>query len=470
MSLPTTALILMMLWLVACGRNEAPDEATKSPLGQVPAAEQRAGDPQAGYEALIHKPYITCGVPYSAYRKSAPPPEPRTLLPERTGRAAELPYSRNFHVTEEGVELVTGSCLSCHAAFFDKRLIIGLGNETMDFTNDPAFAIESLGTYVQDEAEVAEWRKWADIMETVAPYMITDTVGVNPAINLTLALMAHRDPQTLAWSKEPLLEPPPKKPLPVSVPPWWNMDKKNALFYNTEGRGDHARAMMLGAILCADSVEQVEKIDAYAPDIRAYLASIEAPDYPFEIDRALAERGSGLFEQTCSSCHGTYGENWTYPNRVIGIDQIGTDPLLVQAAAEGQIDRFILWFNRSFYGELAQAAPAPGYIAPPLDGVWATAPYLHNGSVPTVEALLNSPKRPTYWTRSFSTAAEDYDQQALGWKYTELPYGKEGARDSSERKKIYDTTLPGYANRGHTFGDHLTEDERKAVLEYLKTL
>ena len=455
-------------WLTACGQKEEADQVSYSPLGVVPATPQRPGDPQKGYEALVNEPYISCGVPYSAYIRNASPTAPQRLLPGRKGRNAELPYNLTSYTTPDGVDLVVSNCLACHAAYFNGKLVIGLGNEQLDFTNDPAVNAESVGAYVEGEKEAAEWRRWADIIRTIGPYTVTDTVGVNPAITITLALAAHRDPETLAWSKQPLMEPPPKTPAPVSVPPWWRMSKKHALFYNTEGRGDHARIMMLGAILCADDVKTVKAIDAYAPDIHAYFTSLKPPAFPFGVDHELAARGQALFEKTCSACHGTYGEGGTYPNLVIGTGQVGTDPALAQYSTDGSSDRFIRWFNRSFYGEMARAAPAPGYIAPPLEGVWATAPYLHNGSVPTLEVLLNSGKRPRYWTRSFS--AEDYDPKTLGWNYTELPHGKEGAGDPKQRARIYDTTLPGYSNAGHTFGDGLTDAERAAVLEYLKTL
>ena len=107
-------------------------------------------------------------------------------------------------------------------------------------------------------------------------------------------------------------------------------------------------------------------------------------------------------------------------------------------------------------------------MAPPLDGIWATAPYLHNGSVPTVELLLDSQSRPTYWTRSYDST--DYTTDALGWNFQVLEYGHEGESDPVERKKIYDTTLEGYGNGGHVFGDHLSSEDRALVLEYLKTL
>lgn len=461
--------LMMVLALTACeqGTDEVPLLST-SPVGEVQAERQRPGDPDIGYAALVNEPYITCGIPYQAYIKATGKPSPGQLLPGRKGRNAQLPYMNTAYTTQDGVELVTNNCLLCHAGFFNGELIVGLGNESLDFTEDRVVLAESVGAYVKGEAEASEWRKWADRVAAVTPYSRTDTVGVNPAINLTWILFAHRDPQTLAWSHEPLIKPPPPKPLPVSVPPWWRMKKKNAMFYNASGRGDHARLMILASTLCTDTVEEARAIDAYAPDIRAFISSLDPPAFPFDVDSELAGEGRDVLEGRCSSCHGTYGQDWSYPNLVIGVDEIGTDPELALAAIEGKEDRFSRWLESSFYGELSRLAPAPGYNAPPLDGIWATAPYLHNGSVPTIEALLDSDKRPTYWTRSFDS--RDYDTRALGWNYTALSQGKAGAAAPQERKKIYDTTLRGYSNKGHAFGDALSHNERAAVIEYLKTL
>jgi hypothetical protein len=451
--------------LAGCGE---PPTAPVAPVGHVPFEPQRPGSPAAGYDALVNKAYVTCGIPYAAYRRTAAPVPPERRLRGRTGRNAELPYNLTSHVTRNGVELVVPNCLTCHAGEFNGRLIVGLGDATGDYTRDPAAAAEAAGVYVTGEAQTAEWRKFVDRLRTIAPYIRTDTVGVNPAINLTWALFAHRDAKTLAWSPKPLMEPPPRSPLPVAVPPWWRMKKKNAMFYTAAGRGDHARMMILASALCTDTVDEARAIDAYAADIRAYLESIEPPKYPFPIDGDLAERGRTIFEKTCASCHGTYGPGASYPNLVVDVETVGTDPLLARAATDGSETRFLRWAQRSFYGENARLEPAPGYYAPPLDAVWAAAPYLHNGSVPTIEALLDSARRPKYWLRSFDST--DYDPRRLGWNYRELPYGKDGARDPKERSRIYDTTLPGYSNKGHIFGDSLTDEERAAVLEYLKTL
>jgi mono/diheme cytochrome c family protein len=228
--------------------------------------------------------------------------------------------------------------------------------------------------------------------------------------------------------------------------------------------------MMAASTLCSDSVEEARAIDEHLPDLAAYIKSLEAPAYPFEIDAALAASGREIFEDTCARCHGKYGgenEADAYPNLVVALEEVGTDPTLALGAALYS-DEFLEWFNESFWGEAAQLEPAIGYIAPPLDGIWATAPYFHNASVPTVEAVIDPTQRPKYWTRSFNTS--DYDPQALGFNYTELEQGKDGATSASERARIYDTTQVGYSNAGHDFGAEMSAEDRRALIEYLKTL
>ena len=97
------------------------------------------------------------------------------------------------------------------------------------------------------------------------------------------------------------------------------------------------------------------------------------------------------------------------------------------------------------------------YEARPLNGIWATAPFLHNGSVPTLDALLRKPDdRP----KTFSVGVRTFDTVKVG--LAEPP-------SSSSLPKL-DTTLPGNTNAGHVFGAGLSEDDRKCLIEYLKTL
>lgn len=466
---PTLArLIILALGasLIAVGCDRGPDTLAKAAPGRVPAETQRPGDSAAGYDAILNRPVGTCGLPYSVYEAALDDADEAPRLPDRTGRNAALPYSLTAYTTPAGVELVTFNCLTCHAAELNGEIVIGLGNEFLDFTQDTVAAAERAGALIEDPGEVAEWRRWTDRITAIAPYSTTETIGANPAENITLALYAHRDPKTLAWSDTPLIEPPPSPAPPLSVPPWWHMSKKHAMFYDAEGRGDHARLMMLASALCVDAVADAAALDSWFTDVRAFIAALEPPPYPYAIDETLASDGRVIFEDNCKKCHGTYGEGGSYPNRVVPLGKVETDPLIAEQRYSREWDRFRQWLADSFYGERSRVEPSGGYIAPPLDGIWATAPYLHNGSVPTLASLLDSSKRPAYWR--FADERE-YDEDALGWSYVALNEGKSGAK-RAERHLVYDTRVPGYSNQGHTFGDKLTPAERMAVIEYLKTL
>jgi hypothetical protein len=176
------------------------------------------------------------------------------------------------------------------------------------------------------------------------------------------------------------------------------------------------------------------------------------------VNKSLVKTGSLLYVKNCSKCHGNSDD---YPNLLIPESVIKTDSLLFKSNYQG--DKFVRWFNSSWFAKgehPARLEPFNGYIAPPLDGIWITAPYLHNGSVPTLEGVLNSRIRPRYWARDFNVL--HYDYAKLGWTYE--------SRETPLEGTVYNTDLPGYGNYGHYFGDKLSDKERKAIIEYLKTL
>jgi cytochrome c2 len=454
----------------AAAPDAGPAADAEAPVITLAEEPQRAGDPAKGYRALVNEAYVPCGIPWSAYSKVFTPVSADQQIPGREGRNETLPHNYTAMTTKDGVEIVTSNCLACHAGRIDGKLVVGLGNADGDFTRsaeDQKNVSANVGLLLTDPKERAEWEKWRTRVDTIAPYTVLSTRGPNPADNFTAVLFAHHDPKTLAWSDTPLMDVPPPHDTPVDVPPWWRMKKKTSMFYVGGGRGDHARIMMTASILCTSSVEESRAIDAYFADIRAYIASIEPPKYPWPIAQARADRGRTVFESACSRCHGTYGAEAKYPNRVVPLPEVGTDPVLASGTAQFG-PPFVEWFAKSFFGEISRLEPKEGYVAPPLDGVWATAPYLHNGSVPTIEALLDSSKRPAYWTRAFDSTA--YDQAALGWTHKALSRGKSAQSNDAARKSVYDTTLLGYGNGGHLFGDALSPDDRSAVIEYLKTL
>ena len=254
------------------------------------------------------------------------------------------------------------------------------------------------------------------------------------------------------------------------VPAWWLMKKKKTIYYTGATDSRSVRTLMQFMMHPLNTPKDFEKHEAAFRDISEYLTSMEPPKYPFAINADKAAKGEELFKSNCAKCHGTYGETWTYPNKVIPIDEIGTDP----TRFKGIETAYGKEYSESWFGKEAGGAKpmrvTDGYQAPPLDGIWATAPYFHNGSVPTLDDVLNSKARPKRFTRSYKTGEADYDKAKVGWKVTELRDSPNSKLPPIELRKIYDTSKPGRGNGGHTFGDDFTEEERAQVIEYLKTL
>lgn len=451
---------------------------------------QREGDPAKGRVAILNngypnKPYISCGVPYSLWNKVRPATPASDRIGGRIGHNAELPYYLSTAVTSRGVEVVSANCLFCHGGKIEDKVIVGLGDSMRDFTYSGAL-VGPIQTVVTQAAgflagltrdERAEFDRFRKHMAVTADYVETDTVGMNPAATMFGLFAGFRDPVTLKNREAP--EPWMRRWLTTEnaalvsdVPSWWTTAKKRrAIYYGGFGVGDHARLMMNASLLCLEDANEARVIDQSFGDIRAFVRSVKPPAFPRAVDMALAARGKYVYEQTCEQCHGSPKKN-NYPDAVIALGRVGTDARYNDFMSGEFGQRSMDWFNRSWWGTNGNAArmempTSAGYLAPPLDGVWATAPYLHNGSVPTLEALLDSSKRPKYWLRSFDST--DYDYAALGWRFKTLEHGKDHLLNVFVKKKVYDTTRAGFSNAGHTFGDRLTPADRKAVLELLKT-
>jgi len=434
----------------------------KDPVA-IPASAQRSGNADSGYQFIVTGDYVNSGLPFLFYRMGMGVNKEDYLL--RGGVNAGVRYDFNVVRAPNGEEIVVPNCLQCHAQVFDDKLIIGLGNVNMDFSQSGRFdnpmiqgAIDSYMKINKKKAEAA--KEFIQVGRTIADQMQTEVRGVNAADRLTAVLISHRDKNTLKWNDTASVQLP-KQVIPSDVPAWWLLKKKNAMFYSGFGRGDFGTFLMGAILLTVNDTAHANKVNEHMDDVLSYLKSIEPPKYPKPIDSPLAAKGQVVFETNCAKCHGFYGDYQSYPNYLIPQQVIQTDSLLNHS--NYQYSDMIDWFNTSWFSKgdnPAKLVPFNGYIAPPLDGIWITAPYLHNGSVPDLETLLNSTLRPKYWSRSFNKS--NYNYEKLGWKYKveEKPSGR----------TVYNTTLPGYGNQGHYFGDKLNDDERKSVIEYLKTL
>jgi Cytochrome c len=363
-------------------------------------------------------------------------PYPNDGLPMGLRVAPYLPLVR-------GIAL---DCMTCHGGSILGKSIVGLGNASLDIQS----LFEDL--YV------------AGKIPAKLPFTFTQTRGTNEAGAFSVYLLGYRnDDLSLRESPRDLGL---KDDSCEDVPAWWLLKKKKTMYHVGATDARSVRSIMQFMMHPLTLTKDFERAEPQFKDIQEYLVSLTPPKYPFTIDADLSTKGKVIFESNCSKCHGTYGAEASYPNKVIPLDEIGTD----RTRFDNIGTKFGEAYAASWFAKETPPRPikqTAGYQAPPLDGVWATAPYFHNGSVPTLDGVLNSTARPTLFTRSFRTDEDDYDKVRVGWKVWKPD---DATRTPHESRKIYDTTRRGRGNGGHTFGDALTADERTALIEYLKTL
>ncbi len=177
------------------------------------------------------------------------------------------------------------------------------------------------------------------------------------------------------------------------------------------------------------------------------------------------EQGRRIFQHWCASCHAPGGDR---VGRVEPLDavQLGTDPARMKAFNAELADALNTigtdtWRLRNFRVQ-------DGYVNMLLDGIWLRAPYLHNGSVPTLRDLLKKPcpqgrLSPDCRPPKFYRGHDVYDWDNVGFK-------SDAAEERGQTFFEYDTLLKGNSNEGHLYGTDLSDDDKAALLEFLKTL
>ena len=438
-----------------------PDGDPASILDPLPLAE---GNADSGYKYITRGNGFSSGIPVEVYRMLD-----HFKKSKLSGMAGFSRFTMNDFVifnNGRGREVATPGCLHCHAQQFNNKMIEGLGNSYSSFQVNTGLYLTLIEKGIRlaygknsDEWKTAERTFLA--AQVLPRSIITEVQGPAPAQKIAEVMASHRDPLTLQFRADTSYFNLAPVVMPEDVPALWIAAKRKALTVNAMRQGDFLKHIVTTSLLTLKDSGEAREIYEHARDIWAWIKTIQPPKYPYAINEERAGKGKVIFLQACARCHGTYGDKTYYPNVIVPPHVIGTDSMLWKYFIK--YTGYTEWFNKSWLAvsnPVAQERPQPGYVPPPLDGVWITAPYLHNGSVPTIENVLNSKSRPVLWKRNFNK--EEYDYEKLGWRYKVLsrPHGK----------KTYDTRIPGYGNYGHTFGDHLSESERKNVIEYLKTL
>jgi hypothetical protein len=299
--------------------------------------------------------------------------------------------------------------------------------------------------------------------------------------------------------------PPVPAPIDVKSVNW----AKQRYHANWDGnQGVSSRTLASGASATGDP--RMVNVRIHEP-LNPFIDNLPPPPYPFgSVDLPRAREGKALFKSRCASCH-TPDNQTIYPASALGVDRNrtmvntsvsryglaalvteachiyglnnegkpGADWCVPQGDWQARLDEYFRDTPRRV------AEGTNGYKADMLHGIWAQAPYLHNGSVPTLGHLVCASTRP----QRFLRGNLHYDEAMVGFEWADRPNSRYGPHDTMLIKQ-YDTTIPSKANTGHTFGADLCPDttgldpirdrreietrlQRSAVgalLAYLKTL
>ncbi len=366
--------------------------------------------------------------------------------PDRFGGGKALGY------VDDGRGGWVMNCLTCHAGKVAGQVILGLPNSHL--------ALQTLTEDVRATKLLMKKRlSHMDLGSLSMP--LGSTNGTTNAVMFGVALESLRDDDLNVHLNNPI---PPMLHHDMDAPAWWHLKKKKWIYSDGFVAKSH-RALMQFMLIPRNDAATFKSWEEDYRQLLSWIETIEPPAYPFEIDDQLAEQGRVIFDANCDECHGTYGAEETYPERIVAIDELGTDPLRLRSLTTEYRRKYGRGWLADYDPTRVREDPG-GYVAPPLDGIWATAPYFHNGSVPTLWHVLHPDQRPPVWRRSI----DGYDTKRVGIAVGEFRDAPEDVQSPRAARRIFDTRLPGKSAAGHRFPDKLSEPERKAVLEYLKTL
>lgn len=239
----------------------------------------------------------------------------------------------------------------------------------------------------------------------------------------------------------------------ADLPPLFNQRVRAGMWLHWDGNNNLVDERNKSAAIGAGATEA--SLDLASLDrVAGWVLDLPPPAMPADrIDRGLADRGAPVYAVHCARCHDVDGDA---VGQVTPLLEIGTDPERLHSFTAELAEKMnTIGTGRPW--KFTHFRKTEGYANQPLDGVWLRAPYLHNGSVPTLRALLFPDERPAVFYRAYDV----YDWERVGFVAEGPDAEKHGVR--------FDTSVRGNGNQGHLYGTDLPAADREALIEYLKT-
>jgi mono/diheme cytochrome c family protein len=359
-----------------------------------------------------------------------------------------------YVVTESGKYVM--NCFACHGGSVYGAVYPGAPNNL--------YALESLTEAVRG-IKIQQGKPLAH-MDVGSMFMPLGTSnGTSNAVMFGVALMNYRDADLNVHASR----------LPAAMvhhdmdaPGWWQFHRKSHIYIDGFAEKGH-KGLMQFMLVRQNGPKQFRSWEKDFRKVYSFISELRPPKYPLPIDSEKAAEGRQIFNSHCASCHGEYGNrsetsHTEYAGAVVPIEDLGTDSVRLRSLTPRHRKAYgDSWF--ADYGKQDTRHEVDGYVAPPLDGVWASAPYLHNGSVPTLWHLLHPEERPVVWRRQ----ALAMDEHRIGLLVEELADVPDNL-DAASKRWYFDTRIMGKSAAGHDYPSVLSEPERESLLEYLKSL
>lgn len=238
----------------------------------------------------------------------------------------------------------------------------------------------------------------------------------------------------------------------VDLPQVWNQQPRVGMNLHWDGNNNNINERNFAAAMAIGATPQTVILTSFKR-VTDFLLGLKPPAYPFPIRQDVAARGKIVFDRECAQCHAFGSAN---TGQVTAIAAVGTDRHRLDSFTASLVDKFHSINSPPFVFDAYHKTD--GYANVPIDGIWARAPYLHNGSVPNMWALLQPESaRP----QSFYRGYDVYDPKNVGF-----------ISDGPEAQRVgfrVDTTIAGNGNQGHAYGVNLKDPDKWDLIEYLKT-